>query len=265
MAQVEHDGASIYWESVGSGTPLMMVAGLGGVATYWTPQVNTFSQDHQVLLHDQRGTGRSSQIPVKSVEQMADDAVAVMNAAGIERTLYLGHSTGGAIGVALALKYPGRIAGLIINASTTHGDAYRHKLLGLRKTLLEMGRPDAYASYTTLLLYPHWYINQHHESLAADEARAVQSMGCTEAQASRLDAILNFDPRPKLKHLSVPTLVLCAKDDILTPLYFSEEYAALIPNAQCVILETGGHAASITVTAQYNQIVRDFFSPLTKS
>ena len=91
MAQVEHDGASIYWESVGSGTPLMMVAGLGGVATYWTPQVNTFSQDHQVLLHDQRGTGRSSQIPVKSVEQMADDAVAVMNAAGIERTLYLGH------------------------------------------------------------------------------------------------------------------------------------------------------------------------------
>jgi aminoacrylate hydrolase len=262
MAHVEHDGASIYWESVGSGTPLMMVAGLGGVATYWTPQVNTFSQDHQVLLHDQRGTGRSSQIPVKSVEQMADDAVAVMDAAGIERTLYLGHSTGGAIGVALALKYPDRIAGLIINASTTHGDAYRHKLLGLRKILLEMGRPDAYASYTTLLLYPHWYINQHHESLIADEARAVQSMGCATAQASRLDAILNFDPRAQLPQLNVPTLVLCARDDILTPLYFSEEYAALIPKAKFEILETGGHAASRTVSSQYDQIVRTFFEKI---
>ncbi len=264
MAHVEHDGASIYWESLGTGTPLMMVAGLGGVATYWTPQAQSFSHDYQVILHDQRGTGRSSQIPVRSIEQMADDAVAVMDAAGIERTLYLGHSTGGAIGVALALKYPERIAGLIINASTTHGDAYRHKLLGLRKTLLDMGRLDAYASYTTLLLYPHWYINQHHEALVADEARAVQSMGCAEAQASRLDAILNFDPREQLKHLSVPTLVMCARDDILTPLYFSEEYAALIPNAQCVILETGGHAASRTVTAQYDQIVRDFFSSLAK-
>lgn len=259
MAHVEHEGASIYWESVGSGSPLMMVAGLGGVATYWAPQAKTFSQDYQVILHDQRGTGRSSQIPVKSVEQMAEDAIAVMDAAGVERTLYLGHSTGGAIGVAMALKYPERIAGLIINASTTHGDAYRHKLLGLRKTLLEMGRPDAYASYTTLLLYPHWYINQHHESLIADEARAVQSMGCAQAQASRLDAILNFDPRERLPQLNVPTLVMCAKDDILTPLYFSEEYAALIPNAQFEILETGGHAASRTVTSQYDEIVRAFF------
>lgn len=262
MAHVEHDGASIYWESIGSGPPLMMVAGLGGVATYWTPQVDTFSKDYQVLLHDQRGTGRSSQIVVHSIEQMADDAVAVMDAAGIERTLYLGHSTGGAIGVALALKYPERIAGLIINASTTHGDAYRQKLLGLRKTLLEMGRPDAYASYTTLLLYPHWYINQHYESLLADELRASQSMGNAQAQASRLDAILNFDPRQQLQHLSVPTLVLCARDDILTPLYFSKEYAALIPEARLVIMETGGHAASRTVTAEYDQIVRSFFNSL---
>ena len=262
MAHVEHDGAHIYWESVGTGVPLMMVAGLGGVATYWTPQVEHFSKNYQVILHDQRGTGRSSQIPVKSVEQMADDAIAVMDAAGIEQTLYLGHSTGGAIGVALALKYPERISGLVINASTTHGDAYRHKLLGLRKTLLEMGRPDAYASYTTLLLYPHWYINQHHDRLVEDEARAVQSMGNADAQASRLDAILNFDPRSRLNELTVPTLVLCARDDILTPLYFSQEYADLIPNAQFVILETGGHAASRTVTSEYDQIVKTFFESI---
>jgi len=188
--------------------------------------------------------------------------LAVMDAAGVERTLYLGHSTGGAIGVALALKHTDRIAGLVINASTTHGDAYRHKLLCLRKTLLEMGRPDAYASYTTLLLYPHWYINQHHDQLVLEEARAVQSMGNAQAQASRLDAILNFDPREDLSKLDVPTLVLCARDDILTPLYFSEEYAALIPNAKLITLQTGGHAASRTVTAEYDHVVRHFFESL---
>lgn len=262
MAFVAHDEASIFWESAGTGFPLMMVAGLGGVATYWTPQIQTFSQDYRVIVHDQRGTGRSSQIAVKSIEQMADDALAVMDAAGVERVFYLGHSTGGAIGVALALKHPERVAGLVINASTTHGDAYRHKLLGLRKLLLEMGRPDAYASYTTLLLYPHWYINQNLDALAADEARAVQSMGNAAAQSSRLEAILNFDPRSRLNQLSVPTLVLCAQDDILTPLYFSQAYAELIPGAKLVTLETGGHAASRTVTAQYDQIVRGFFQSL---
>ncbi len=262
MATVERDGASIYWESAGQGMPLMMVAGLGGVATYWTPQIKTFSQDYRVIVHDQRGTGRSSQVPVLSVEQMADDALAVMDAAGVDRALYLGHSTGGAIGVALALKYPDRVAGLVINASTTHGDAYRHKLLGLRKTLLEMGRADAYASYTTLLLYPHWYINRHHDQLLVEEAIAVESLGNAQAQASRLDAILDFDPRERLGNLNVPTLVLCAKDDILTPLYFSEEYAALIPNAKLVTLVTGGHAASRTVTAEFDQVVREFFEVL---
>ena len=264
MATIEHDGASIYWESAGQGTPLMMVAGLGGVATYWTPQIKTFSQDYRVIVHDQRGTGRSSQIPVRSVEQMAEDALAVMDAAGVERTLYLGHSTGGAIGVALALKHPDRVAGLVINASTTHGDAYRHKLLGLRKTLIEMGRPDAYASYTTLLLYPHWYINQHHDQLVVEEARAVQSMGNAQAQASRLEAILNFDPRASLGQLKVPTLVLCAHDDILTPLYFSQEYADLIPGARLVTFETGGHAASRTITQEYDRVVREFFGLLPK-
>ena len=262
MAIAERDGAHIYWEATGQGMPLMMVAGLGGVATYWTPQIDTFSRDYRVIVHDQRGTGRSSQVPVVSVEQMADDAVAVMDAAGVDRALYLGHSTGAAIGVALALQYPDRIAGLVINASTTHGDAYRHKLLGLRKALLEMGRPDLYASYTTLLLYPHWYINQHHGQLMADEARTVQSLGNHEAQASRLDAILNFDPRESLSRLAVPTLVLCAQDDILTPPYFAKEYAALIPGASLITLQTGGHAASRTVTAEYDSVVRHFFEAL---
>ena len=265
MATIEHDGASIYWEAEGHGPHLMMVAGLGGVATYWTPQIKAFSHEYRVIVHDQRGTGRSTQIPVQSVEQMAEDALAVMDAAGVDRTLYLGHSTGGAIGVALALKHPDRISGLVINASTTHGDAYRHKLLGLRKTLLEMGRPDAYASYTTLLLYPHWYINQNHERLVEQESKAVQTLGNAQAQASRLDAILNFDPRDMLSRLEVPTLVLCARDDILTPLYFSEEYAALIPNAELSILETGGHAASHTVTAQYNHVIQRFFESLRTS
>lgn len=262
MALIERDGAQIYWEAVGDGPPLMMVAGLGGVATYWNPQLPAFSPKYRVILHDQRGTGRSSHVPVKSVAQMADDALAVMDAAGVEKAFYLGHSTGGAIGTALALKHPDRIAGLVINASTTHGDAYRHKLLGLRKTLLAMDRPDAYASYTTLLLYPHWYINQNAGQLAADEAAAAKTLGGAEVQGSRLDAILAFDPRAELPSLSVPVLVLCARDDILTPLYFSQEYADLIPQAQFTVLETGGHAASRTMTADYDRIVLDFFASL---
>lgn len=266
MPTCTRDGAAIWWDFAGEGKPgappVMLVAGLGGVSSYWEPQLPDLRRVYRCILHDQRGTGRSSHVPVRDIDQMADDAIAVMDVAGVEKVWFLGHSTGGAIGVSIALRAPERLAGLVINASTTHGDSYRHKLLGLRRMLLEADLRDAYAAYTTLLLHPPWYVNAHADQLAADEARAVAALGDATVQGSRLDAILNFDPREALGTITTPCLVLCARDDILTPLYFSQDYADRIPGAQFTILETGGHAASRTVTQEYNAIVMEFFAGL---
>ena len=65
--------------------------------------------------------------------------------------------------------------------------------------------------------------------------------------ASRIDAIVGFDRTAEpADHQRVPTLVICAKDDILTPPYFSRELARQIPGAELVELERGGHCASET-------------------
>ena len=133
----------------------------------------------------------------------------------------LGHSTGGAIGVAMALDHPERLSSLLIYASTTHGDAYRHRVFGLRKLLFEAVGRDAYAQYTSLLLYPPIGSNAHDAELREMEATAGASLGAPEVQASRLDAILRFDRRAEFGRIALPVRVLCAEDDILTPRYFS--------------------------------------------
>ena len=99
---------------------------------------------------------------------MSADLIAVMDAAGLSSAHYLGHSTGGAIGVATALDYPGRLRSLMIYASTTHGDPYRRRIFDLRRQLHAGLGTEAYAKYTSLLLYPPYWINANHE--AADEA-----------------------------------------------------------------------------------------------
>ena len=258
MALLDVGDAEIWWEEHGDGPPLFMVAGLGGVGSYWIPNLPAFTDRFRVILHDQRGTGRSSRTPVASVGQMSRDAHRLIEHLGFASVAWLGHSTGAAIGADLALDHPQRISRLVLNSSTTHGDAYRRKLFGTRRALQAKVGPAAYASFTSLLLYPPWYINAHTDELAAEEARAAASLGQPEVQASRLDAILSWDRRDELHRISCATLVICAEDDILTPIAFSEDFARRIPGARLERLRTGGHACSRTVQDLFEPLVLDF-------
>ncbi|MEA2933576.1 MAG: aminoacrylate hydrolase, partial [Variibacter sp.] len=254
MPSTTRDGAELYWEEDGDGPPLILAAGLGGAGTWWDVNRAALAARFKLYIFDQRGTGKSSKVPVASVEQMSADAIAIMDAAGLESAHYLGHSTGGAIGVATALDYPGRLRSLCVYASTTCGDPYRRRVLGLRNRLYQELGAQAYAQYSTLLLYPPYWINANDAKLAAAEAAAASQLGSANVQASRLSAILAFDRRAELGRIDVPTFVLCADDDILTPRYFSEEYARLIPNARSRWIERGGHALSRTEPDLFNRL-----------
>jgi aminoacrylate hydrolase len=258
------DGAELYWEKHGSGPALILGSGLGGIASYWEPNRAALAEHFTLYLFDQRGTGSSSKLPVASVEQMSADLVAVMDDAGLASAHYLGHSTGGAIGVATALDHPDRIRSLMIYASTTHGDPYRRRLFDLRRQIHAGLGVEAYGRYTSLLLYPPYWINANHEKLKAIELAAAQQLGDPAVQASRLDAILNFDRREQLANIRVPTLVLCADDDIITPRYFSEDYAARIPGARSLFVPRGGHALSRTEPEIFNKIAIDYFTEMSR-
>lgn len=259
MPVARAEGADLYWESSGNGPPLILAAGLGGVLGYWQPNRAELEKHFTLYLFDQRGTGKSSKVKVASIEQMSDDLIAILDAAGLSSAHYLGHSTGGAIGVATALDHPGRLKSLMIYASTTHGDPYRHRIFDLRRQIHAGLGAEAYGRYTSLLLYPPYWINANHEALKEAEIAAASQLGDPQVQASRLDAILAFDPRAKLLRIWIPTLIVCADDDILTPRYFSEDFAARIPNATTHFARRGGHALSRTEPELFNKIVIDFF------
>jgi aminoacrylate hydrolase len=106
---------------------------------------------------------------------------------------------------------------------------------------------------TPLFLYPPWYINQHAEQIRAEQAASVAGFTTVEIASARIDAILAFDRTDRRGAIRTPTLVVGARDDGLTPAYFSEALAGAIPGAQLVLLDSGGHACSRTMTAEFDR------------
>ena len=258
MTLVDVGDAQIYCEAHGSGPPLLLAAGLGGAGTYWAEQIEPLAAHYRVVVYDQRGTGRSSHVRVASIDHLAKDTLALLDALGLERVHYVGHSTGAAIGQILAIENRERLASLVLYATVDRSDPFRERMWGLRKAVLQEIGAHAYAKMTSLVLYPPWWIAENDSRLSVEEAVSEKMLSNPDVMASRIDAILAFDRSADLERITTPTLVVCAKDDMMTPSYFSERLAAAIPGARLELLERGGHACSKAFPEIFNRLVIEF-------
>lgn len=259
MPTVSIGDAELHYEIHGSGEPVLLVAGLGGAGSYWRPNLGAFAAKYQAIVHDHRGTGASTKSRISySVEQMAEDTLRLMDALKIERAHLVGHSTGGAIGQVLALEHPERLSSMVLYASWTRSDPFMHRVMAARRALVLDTGAKAYLRTTPIFLYPDWWVNENDALLAAREEAGLASFPPAEIAASRIDAVLAFDRTAELHRIGTPTLVLCARDDFLTPPYFSEALAKAIPGARLAMLPRGGHACSEAVADEFNRTVFEF-------
>ena len=158
----------IFYESHGTGTPVLLVPGLGGVGSYWAPNIPAFSSQYRVITHDHRGTGQSSRSHIRySVDQMSGDLVRLLDHLEISQAHFVGHSTGGAIGQTLAVTNPERLKSLVIYASWTKADAFFRRVFEARRTLLTTSGAAAYVRSTAVFLYPDWWVNEKSEFAGA--------------------------------------------------------------------------------------------------
>lgn len=252
---------NLYFEELGEGPPLLLIAGLGGVGAYWRPQLAAYARHFRVIIHDHRGCGQSTRSETEySVDLLSRDVIALMDHLGIARAHVLGHSTGGAIGQTMAITAPERVASLVLYATWTRVDAFMGRVMAARKALLETAGAEAYIQLTPALIFPDWWLNQFPEKLAALDAATRENFPSVSIAASRCQAVIDFDRTAELGRIKAPTLVICARDDFLTPLYFSEELARRITGARLAVIERGGHCLSQVDPEAFDRPVLDFLT-----
>lgn len=249
------DGGHVSYETLGSGPPLLLVSGLGGLASFWRDFAQVCSDEFTVILHDHRGTGASSRCDRPySIASMAEDVLALCKHLKISQPYYVGHSTGGAIGQHLVCNGLLTTRALVLSATFARPCPYFHRLFESRLQVLQHMGISAYREHADLLLYPPYWLAQHSVTRANSPPHSLDA----DITQRRIQAVLAHDVLDNLTKISCPTLVIAARDDIVTPEYHSLQLAQTIPNAELILLPRGGHYLSHTEGPSYRRHTLNF-------
>ncbi len=126
------DGVRVHYEVIGfrRNPPVLFVQGLGAEKNSWNLQRAALALRWRTIALDNRGAGRSDKPEgTYDLEQMAEDAIAVLDHAGIESAHVVGLSMGGAISQIIALKHPNRVRSLTLVATACRNHEWREELL----------------------------------------------------------------------------------------------------------------------------------------
>ncbi|AMJ63756.1 alpha/beta fold hydrolase [Bosea sp. PAMC 26642] len=256
------DGAVLRATVEGQGPALLLVSGLGGGAAFWDGNATTLSRSFRVIRFDQRGIGASTrgQAPC-TIDQLAQDCLAVLDAAGAERAVLLGHSTGGCIGQSLARQAAGRLDGLILSATWLKPSRYMTGLFGTRRAILAEN-PQAYAATAALMAYPPAWIEANWEAYERALAQAPVTPEAQQVVRERIDALLAFDGSADVAALAMPVLILGARDDMIVPAFLQEELAAALPGSRKTMLDSGGHFFPVSRPDAFTATVAEWIGEL---
>ena len=255
------DGTRIHYEVTGrvGRTPVLMIQGLGASKNAWNLQRIAMATRFRIISFDNRGAGRSDK-PTEpfTLEQMADDAIAVLDAAGVETAHVVGASMGGVISQIVAVKYPQRVRSLTLVCTACRNHPWRQELLqswaktAEEKGMIEVGKEAAQwvmspRSFRRLVPAFTWM-----GPLAALRPR--------HSFVSQIHAILDTreDLVDQLSTITAPTMVIVGNQDILTPRGDSEEIAERIPNAELVVISGAAHGLMMEHSSTFNKILIEF-------
>jgi 3-oxoadipate enol-lactonase len=258
MAFVQSGDARIHWQSEGKGTPVLLIMGHLYSSEMWYPLIPDLTKRHRVITLDNRGTGQSDTTSGVSIEQMAADALAVLDAAGEASAHVYGVSMGGGIAGEFAMAYPDRTRSVTLGCTLlktsrekrggSRGRWVYHMPLWLVRRMLRMlAKPEAYGSAA-----PAEAARHDMTVLAKDRF----TMRGVREQNSAINNYITTAERAK-ERLTMPVLVLHGDEDQVVDVKGGRELHEIIPHSRIVIYPGAGHNYLVASGGKSN---RDFIA-----
>jgi 3-oxoadipate enol-lactonase len=261
------NGIDLYYEVHGEGEPLLLIMGLSLNSKSWFRTLPSLSEHFKVIVFDNRGVGLSSKPNTPySIELMAEDAIAVLDAAGVDSAHVYGISMGGMIAQRLTIQHPERVRSLILGCTTSGG--VNHVQPSTEVSMLLLSRastaatPEEIAWATAPILYSESFIENRKDLVAEDIQKRIEIPILPYAYMLQLQACLGHDTYNELDQIKVPTLVIHGDEDKLVPYENGKTLANKIANAQFLTVPGAGHIYPTEAKDLVNKSAIDFLKNL---
>lgn len=238
--------------------PLLLSNSLGTAIDMWDDQIPPLAGHFRVIRYDQRGHGRTPAPPGPyRLEELAEDALQLLDRLGLERVSFCGASLGGMTGMFLAIHFPDRIDRLALCCTSAHIPPPERWLE--RAALV---RTEGLAAVAEASL-ERWFT----PAMRGRRTEVVERLRSTlleidpEGYAACCEALGEADLRGDLMKIRAPTLVITGEDDLSTPPEHGQLIADSVVNARCMMLSPARHLANVERADEVNRALLEHLSP----
>ena len=257
----------LHYKVWGEGPPVLGVMGFGLDQRFWASQIPAVTGTHSFITFDNRAIGRSSGPPPSSIEEMADDALRLLDHLEIEKSVVFGASMGGTIAQRLVLAHPERVSALILGITWARPNDFMRRQHGLGRLILDAGGAEAMTQSALVRMFTPDFFEVAGEMIdqmvAAMNADSGPEPASAEVLRAQIDALDKHDTIAQLGDITCPTLVFGGKMDVMVPGFASREIAAAIPGAELTMFETG-HGCMVEEMESVNARISMFLSSLPR-
>ena len=241
----------------GDGPPVVLIPGTFSDRRTWLKQVGALSDRFRLVLFDPRGTGETPDPGTAfGPDDLADDVLAVMDAAGADRADLVGHSLGAHLALLVAARWPDRVRRVIAAAPTLHMDAYLLAVMDMWQALVDSDLSDHDVNWGVVLLA---FGRSTFDRLVPAVVREMDRRPIARDTMRRyIECDRQQDLRGLAARIDAQVLVVCGREDALPGPGQARLTAAAVPGARLELLEGVGHSPQVEAPPAFNRLLSAF-------
>ena len=265
MPTAKINGINIYYESHGTGFPLVLAYGIGGNTTEWEPQIPVFSRSYRFIVWDPRGHAQSESPPNAdqyTQEVFAQDLEGLLDHLGINRAYVGGLSMGGGIATRFAILHPERVAALLIfDSFSSSGLETPPENRQMREEIIRLTETEGMSAVAEFAMKNNPNISQmallgnEQENRVRQMYLALDPVGYAHSTRMILNAVFSAS---LLEGIEVPTLVMAGQEDGALPAcrFIHEK----IKGSKLVVIPEAGHLSNLDQPVAFNHAVLEYLA-----
>lgn len=261
MPFIKANDIEIYYETHGEGTPLVMVGGFGTNRLAWKEYIKPLSEHYQLILFENRGSGETDapEIPY-SIEMMAEDTAALMEALSIPNAHFMGHSMGSAIVMQMCIEHPDKVRKAMLCAGFAILPATAKLQLQSNMKLFHDAPFELVLEARLPWLYSNAFLSDPENVKAALHQRMHDPFPQDPSgYMGQADALMQCDLRSHLEKIQAHTMILAAEHDLYTPSFCYHYLMKHIPNAKLKVLKEQAHLFNLEMPNEVIELMLEFF------